>query len=199
MPSWQLYRTQARQVATRYLEAPLARLLNGVGLSPNKVTALGVLLSGGTAYLLSTGHLVGGGALLLVAGALDMADGALARRLGKSSPFGALLDSTADRVSEAIVFLGLLALYLGRDLTTEVVLVFLALFGSLMVSYLRARGEGLGVDCRVGLMTRPERVFVLAIGLMIGQVFIALAIVAALSMLTAAHRFWHIKRELARR
>ena len=197
MPSWQRYRTQVRQVAARFLEAPLARLLDSIGLSPNKVTALGVILSGGTAYLLAIGYFAIGGALLVLAGALDMADGALARHSGKASPSGALLDSTADRVSEAIVFLGLLAFYLSSDSATEVVLVFLALFGSFMVSYLRARGEGLGVDCRVGLMTRPERVFVLAVGLVIGQAVIALAIVAALSLFTAAHRFLHIKKELS--
>ncbi len=196
MPSWQECRTQARKASTRYLEEPLARLLKAVGLSPNKVTILGLLTGAACAYLLSMGNFVGGGALLILSGVMDMADGALARRYGNASPRGALLDSTIDRVAEATVFLGLLVFYLDPLSIPEALLVNLALFGSFMVSYLRARGEGLGVDCKVGIMTRPERVLVLAVGLLIGQAAIALAIIAALSFLTAIHRFWHIYRAL---
>ena len=191
-----MYRAQVRELTTQYLDPPLARFLGSIGISANMITILGVLLSGGTAYLLNNGQFVVGGALLLLVGAMDMVDGALARGSGKSTPFGAFLDSTADRVSEAIILLGLLAFYLRLDSVTEVVLVFLLLFSSFMVSYLRARGEALNVDCQVGLMTRPERVFVLAIGLLIGQLFIAMTIVVTLSMITATHRFWHIKRKL---
>ena len=196
MPSWQECRTQARKASTRYLEEPLARLLKAMGLSPNKVTILGLLTSVACAYLLSMGNFVGGGALLILAGVMDMADGALARRYGTASPRGALMDSTIDRVAEATVFLGLLVFYLDPLSIPEALLVNLALFGSFMVSYLRARGEGLGVDCKVGIMTRPERVLVLAVGLLIGQAAIALAIIAILSFLTAIHRFWHIYRAL---
>jgi len=199
MPSWQTYRTQARNVLARYVERPTARLLERMGLSPNKVTVIGLLLSGATAYLLSVGQFVGGGLLLILASALDMADGALARLQGRATAAGALLDSAADRISEAVVFLGLLVFYLSPLSTPEVVLIFLALIGSFMVSYLRARGEGLGVDCKVGVMTRPERVLVLAGGLLIDQVAIALGIIASLSFFTAFHRFWHIQRELSRR
>ncbi len=196
MPSWQECRTQARKASTRYLEEPLARLLKAMGLSPNKVTILGLLTSAACAYLLSMGNFVGGGGLLILAGVMDMADGALARRYGNASPRGALMDSTIDRAAEATVFLGLLVFYLDPLSIPEALLVNLALFGSFMVSYLRARGEGLGVDCKVGIMTRPERVLVLAVGLLIGQPAIALAIIAALSFLTAIHRFWHIYRAL---
>ena len=199
MPSWQTYRTQARNVLARYVERPTARLLERVGLSPNKVTVIGLLLSGATAYLLSVGQFVGGGLLLILASALDMADGALARLQGRATVAGALLDSAADRISEAVVFLGLLVFYISPLSTPEVVLIYLALIGSFMVSYLRARGEGLGVDCTVGVMTRPERVLVMAAGLLIDQVAVALGVIAALSFLTALHRFWHIQRELSRR
>jgi CDP-diacylglycerol--glycerol-3-phosphate 3-phosphatidyltransferase len=198
MPSWQGYRTQVRNVLASYVEKPTARLLEKVGLSPNKVTVIGLLLGGATAYLLGTGLFVEGGILLLLASALDMADGALARLHGRASAAGALLDSTADRLSEAVVFLGLLVFYISPLSTPEVLLIHLALTGSFMVSYLRARGESLGVDCKVGVMTRPERVIVLAVGLLIGQVAIALGIIATLSFLTAIHRFWHIQKELSR-
>jgi CDP-diacylglycerol--glycerol-3-phosphate 3-phosphatidyltransferase len=170
-----------------------------MGLSPGKVTVIGLLLSVATAYLLGVGQFVGGGLLLLLASALDMADGALARLQGRVTAAGALLDSSVDRVSEAVVFLGLLVFYIRPLSISEVLLIFLALIGSFMVSYLRARGEGLGVDCKVGVMTRPERVVVLAGGLLIGQMAVALGIIAAFSCLTALHRFWHINKELSKR
>ena len=170
MASWQDLRVRARVFSTRYLENPLAVALAKVGLSPNKVTFLGLIISGATAYWLSTGDFLVGGILLLVAAVMDMADGALARRFGQASPRGALLDSTIDRVAEAVVFLGLLVFYVDPVSVPEVVLINVALVGSFMVSYLRARGEGLGVDCKVGIMTRPERVLVLAAGLLLDQV-----------------------------
>ena len=196
MPTWQDYRTRARRVSTRYFEEPLARSLMAIGLTPNRVTILGLLVSAGCAYLLSQGMFLAGGAVLIFAGMMDMVDGALARRSGTASPRGALLDSVVDRVAEATVFLGLLVYYLDPVSATEIVLINVSLVGSFMVSYLRARGEGLGVDCRVGIMTRPERVVALAIGLLLGQVTIALAVIAVLTVLTSLHRFWHIHREL---
>ena len=199
MPTWQDYRTHARRVSTRYFEEPLARSLMAVGLTPNRVTFLGLLVSAGCAYLLSQGMFVAGGGVLILAGMMDMVDGALARRGGTASPQGALLDSVVDRVAEATVFLGLLVYYLEPVSATEIVLINVSLVGSLMVSYLRARGEGLGVDCRVGIMTRPERVVALAVGLLLGQVTIALAVIAVLTVFTTLHRFWHIHRELGSR
>ncbi|MDP6494994.1 MAG: CDP-alcohol phosphatidyltransferase family protein [Dehalococcoidia bacterium] len=199
MPSWQEYRTQIRNVSSRYVERHVARLLQRVGISPHQLTVLGILLSGATAYLLSVGQFVPGGALLVLASALDLADGSLARLQGRATAIGALLDSTADRISEATIFLGLVWFYLSPRSISEVLLIFLALISSFMVSYLRARGEGLGVDCNVGVMTRPERVLVLATGLLIGQVFVVLVVIVAFSFLTALHRFWHVHNELSKR
>ncbi len=199
MPSWQEYRTQVRNVSSRYVERHVACLLQRVGISPNQLTVLGILLSGATAYLLSVGQFVPGGALLVLASALDLADGSLARLQGRATAIGALLDSTADRISEATIFLGLVWFYLSPRSISEVLLIFLALISSFMVSYLRARGESLGVDCNVGVMTRPERVLVLATGLLTGQVFVALVVIAAFSFLTALHRFWHVQNELSKR
>ena len=199
MPSMQEYRTQIRRISARYVESPAARLLEKMGLTPNQLTVVGLLLSGATAYLLSIGLFVAGGVLLILASALDMADGSLARLQGRATAVGALLDSTADRISEAVIFLGLLLFYISPRSISEVLLIFLALISSFMVSYLRARGEGLGVDCNVGVMTRPERVLVLAAGLLVGQIFVALVVIAAFSFITALHRFWHIQNELSKR
>ena len=198
MPSWQHYRTQTRQFSTRYVEGPVARLLGKTGITPNQVTFAGLLASMATAHFLANGQFIVGGALLLFAGALDMADGALARLRGKATPAGALLDSTVDRLAEAVVYLGLVMFYIDPLSAPEVVLLFLTLAGSFMVSYLRARGEGLGVDCKVGIMTRPERVMVLAAGLLLGQVVGALGIIAALSVVTVVQRYVHIQREITR-
>ncbi len=196
MSSWQDLRVRARLISTRYLENPLAVALAKIGLSPNKVTFLGLIISCATAWWLSTGDFLVGGILLLVAAVMDMADGALARRFGTASPRGALLDSAIDRLAEAVVFLGLLVYYVDPLSIPEVLLINAALVGSFMVSYLRARGEGLGVDCKVGIMTRPERVLVLAAGLLLDQVLAALVIIAVLAAFTTLHRFWHIHREL---
>ena len=125
-----------------------------------------------------------------------MFDGALARSSGTVSSFGALLDSSVDRISETVVFLGLLAYYLARDDNQGVVLVYLALAGSVMVSYVRARSEGLGIENKVGVMTRTERVFLMVGGLVIGHwapvvLEVVLGVIAGLAMITAGHRLLH--------
>jgi CDP-diacylglycerol--glycerol-3-phosphate 3-phosphatidyltransferase len=173
---------------TRWFAEPIARTLHRLGLSPNAVTVIGLALSGLAAYLAATGHLLPAGIVVLVSGLFDFLDGALARLAGRATRFGALLDSVADRVAEAAILLGLLLFYTRRDGLVEVLLVYLAFVGSVLVSYVRARAEGLGLGDGEGLVTRPERVVILAVGLMVGQVPIALGVVAALSLLTAGQR-----------
>lgn len=196
-------RTTARRLIESHIETPAVRLLAASGLSPNAVSVLGLLVAGGSAYLLSTGQLWAGGGVLLTAGLFDLMDGALARHLGRESRFGALLDSTLDRVSEAVVLVGLLVHYLETDSTEGVLLTYLALAGSVMVSYLRARAEGLGIECKVGIMTRPERVVALGVGLIVGNwwpvtVLAVLAAIAALTMVTSAQRLLHAWTTLGR-
>ncbi len=193
-------RATARRFLSSYLEQPVTRLFHRLGLSPNGVTLLGLAIAGASAYLVSIGQLAAGGAVMLLAGIFDLFDGALARATGRVTRFGALLDSVIDRVSETIVLLGVLLFYLGRDSTAGVVLVYLALAGSIMVSYLRARAEGLDIECKIGIMTRPERVAALGIGLIVGQwwlpaVAIVLGAMAVLTMLTTLQRLFHVWRE----
>jgi CDP-diacylglycerol--glycerol-3-phosphate 3-phosphatidyltransferase len=194
-------RTEARRVFSSYVETPVARLLARLGLTPNAVTLLGLAVAGGSAYLLSIGNLWAGGVVLLFSGIFDLFDGALARLTGRVTKFGAFLDSMIDRVSEAVVLLGLLVFYIHRASTEGTVLVYLALVGSIMVSYLRARAEGLGIECKVGIMTRPERVAVLGAGLVIGHwwptaVLIVLGAIAGLTILTSAQRLFHAWKTL---
>ncbi len=195
-------RDSARQAVADYIERPVARLLARLGLTPNLVTLAGLAIAGAGAYMIAIGHWWGGGLIVLFAGVFDLFDGALARATGKVSDFGALLDSTIDRVSEAVVLLGLLAYYLSTDDDLGSILVYVALVGSIMVSYMRARSEGLGIDCKVGVMTRPERVAAIGIGLIVGHwqpvvVMAVLGVIGALTTVTAVHRLIHTSRMIA--
>lgn len=184
-----------RSLAQRVNKIP-AELVAKTRISPNIVTALGLLVALVTAWVLYTGHFFLGGFLVLVSGAFDMLDGAVARISGRSTRFGAILDSTFDRLSEAALFLGLLAYYANQGSFQEVVLVGAALVGSMMTSYVRARAEGLGLKCEVGLFTRPERVILLAIGLIFNQMLVILWIIAVLSNLVAWQRLFYVWQQL---
>ena len=181
------------RAAPRSLVEPVALGLARLGLTPNAVTALGFLGNAGAAVLVGQGHFLWGGILLLAAGAMDILDGALARATARATPFGALFDSVVDRLSEAAVFLGLLVFYQGRSRELTV-LIYVAATGSFLVSYLRARAEGIGLELREGLFTRAERVTLLALGLIIDQVRVVLWLLAVLSLLTALQRLLLARR-----
>ena len=116
----------------------------------------------------------------------------------RSAGTGAFLDSTLDRLSEAVILFGLLVHFAAAAATEEVLLIFAVLTFSVLVSYIRARAEGIGYSCTVGLVTRPERVVLLALGLIIGEVTILLYILASASFFTAAHRFVHVWNQARR-
>lgn len=180
---------------------PLAQALARAGLTPNAVTILGFLLSLGAAALLAAGQPAAGALFILFTGACDILDGLLARVSGHQTPFGAFLDSALDRYAEAVIFLGLLAWHLSGQQAAEALLVYGALVGSLMVSYTRARAEGLGLECEVGLMARPERIVLLVLGLLLGQVWpplwtAALGLLALGTNFTAVQRILHARRQL---
>lgn len=179
----------------RRITDPIVFLLAKAHVTPNALTLLGVLGSAGAAVLLARGQFLAGGIVVLAAGALDVLDGALARATGQVTRFGAVFDSVMDRVSEAAVLFGLLYYYAGRDAREESLLVFAALAGSMLVSYIRARGEILGLPIREGLFTRAERVIVIGVGSMIDQVRIALWILAVLANLTALQRLYLVWRK----
>jgi CDP-diacylglycerol--glycerol-3-phosphate 3-phosphatidyltransferase len=182
----------------------VARLVAKTGVTPNALTILGFLLIIGVAWVLSQGYFLLGGFLVVIASSFDFIDGALARVTGRSTRFGALLDSSLDRYSEAVLLFGLLWFYAWQGATLEILLIFAAIVGSLLVSYVRARAEGLGLDAEVGIMRRTVRILTLAIGLMVSQLmmspieyfllFVALCILAILTNLTAAQRLLHVWR-----
>ena len=194
-------REQFRAALLRYAELPGARFLHALRLTPNAVTLLGFGLTVVAACLVGFGWLLAGGIVFLAGAGLDLMDGALARLTGKVSPFGALLDSVFDRLGEAALFLGLAVHALRAGFSDDrrmffVIVVLLALIFSQGVSYLRARGEGLGVFSRAGVMTRPERVILLGIGLLTGQIVWFLLVIAVVSCFTLFQRMLTIRGKL---
>lgn len=182
---------KARDVSRPALEA-IGQALNRWNVSPNAVTYLGLFLTAGVAVLIALGQIRWAGVAYIVAAVCDAMDGTLARVSGKGSRFGAFLDSTIDRFEESIVFVGLAVYYARTGGEWEIPLILVVTVASLMVSYTRARAEALGVSCTVGFMTRPPRVVVLIVGLILDQVPAALILLAATSLFTAFHRMFHV-------
>jgi CDP-diacylglycerol---glycerol-3-phosphate 3-phosphatidyltransferase len=176
------------QARARTAVLPLARALVRAGVTANSLTVAGAILNAGVAATIAAGWFPASGVLLLAANALDMLDGAVARTSGRASPFGAFLDSTLDRYAEIVVFVGLVGWFASQGNWHGEVLTVLALAGSLMVSYTRARAEGLGLRGEVGLLPRPARLIALAVGLVLAAIpplaWFLEAIVALLALLT---------------
>ena len=196
-------REQIREAILRYVELPGARFLKALKLTPNAVTLIGFGITVAAAYLVGSGLLLAGGIVFLLGSGLDLMDGALARLTGTVSPFGALLDSVFDRLGESALFVGLAFYALRADFSNSqliffIIVLLLALIFSQGVSYLRARGEGLGVFSKAGLMTRTERVILLGVGLLIDQIFWVLVLIAAVSCFTLFQRMFTIRHELNR-
>ena len=170
----------------------VARFLGRAGVSADAATMLGALLSIGVGLLIAAGHLRLGGLGLVIASAFVAFDGTLARQNGTPTKFGAFLDSVLDRVSESAMLLGLAWWHMRQGHRVEPLLAYLAIVGSLLVSYTRARAEGLGIDCKVGIFTRVERCIVLALALFFRVTSPALWLLAIGTLLTALHRVLHV-------
>ena len=178
--------------------APLARALANIGISPNFLTWIGFLISSLAGVLVGGGRFRIAALALLLGGLCDVLDGAVARASGRSTQFGAFLDSTVDRWAEMFFFAGLLYYFVEHQPSTiYALLVFLAAGGSFMVSYTRARAEGLGLECTVGWMERPERIAVLILASLIGLagIKIALWFLTVLVFWTSGQRMLHVHRE----
>ena len=188
--------SEIRKALAYRLTEPIARFLSKTPIGPSAITWFGFSLSVGGAVLIVTEHLLAAGFIVLIAGFFDMLDGTLARHNNQVSPFGAALDSTLDRLSEAALLVGILVFYAREQSITGILLVGAALTGSLLVSYIRARAEALGLECQVGLFTRAERVIVLALGLLLSQfayaLVIALAIIVIFSFITVGQRLFFV-------
>jgi CDP-diacylglycerol--glycerol-3-phosphate 3-phosphatidyltransferase len=182
---------------------PLARLLINFRIHPHVLTLSGLAISILAFNFFRQGLFLSAGIMVVLAGVCDVLDGRLARETNRMSKFGALMDSTIDRYSEVLLFLGL-AIYFYDKHSHIVYLIILALTGSFMVSYTRARAEGLGIACRVGIMKREERITYLAIGSLLGAipgigiyfVLVTIWFIAIFANVTVIQRVIFIKNEL---
>ena len=182
------------KVGLRGAVQPLAVALARAGVQANWLTYAGFGLNVGVALIVGEGWLVLAGVLFLLVNALDFLDGAVARAAGTAGRYGAFLDSVMDRYSEAVVFIGLLVWFMRNEDVSASVITALALVGSFMVSYCRARAEGMGLSCEVGLLQRPERVVLLGAGMILHEYALVPVLVglAVLTNVTAAQRMRYV-------
>jgi len=198
----------AMRKLTSFITQPIAKVLAGIGITANTLTIIGLLFGIAAGIFIALGRLKLAGILILVGGSFDMFDGAVARASNNNTPFGALLDSVVDRYSEGIIFLGL-AIYFAmegsmKDRVYGLIPTCLGLISAFLVSYVRARAEGLQLDCKVGLMQRPERVILLALGVLfqsfsivnVSILIVALWILVILSHITVLQRVAFALRKL---
>lgn len=191
----------------------VANKMVAIGITANMVTLFGFVVNLIAAFYFATGRLVTGGILILFGGSFDMIDGAVARAQRDPRASGALLDSVIDRYSEGFLLLGALIYFYSLESLLGIVLAFSAWFGSILVSYVRARAEGLQVTCKVGLMQRPERIILLGAGTVLqgallhkypflqstGMILLCtLGILTLTSHITAIHRLIFSYQELSR-
>ena len=206
----------------RYLRVvrPIGNFFASLGIHPNILSISGLVLSIVSGIIYSMGYFLWGGCVLIFAGTCDVLDGLLARQTGKVSRFGAFFDSTLDRFGEVFIFMGLAWHFSGGGAVLSgvlgpvsksqsplaVIFIIMAIAGSFMVSYTRARAQGLGVDCKVGLMQRPERITLLILGSLLGGIpvigtvimKVTLVVLAILTNITALQRMIYVKKALIR-
>ena len=191
----------SRKTLTDYLRLwfkwvldPLGRFFNSLGITPIMMTMLGLLGNTVGAYYLARGEMLTGGILVALMTPIDGLDGTMARLRGEASDWGAYVDSVSDRYSELIIYGGLLYYFLTIGDTLGGMLTFAAAAGSVLVSYVKARAEGLGYEAKVGLLTRAERYIVLAPALIFNQLYIGLGILAVFANITALQRIWYVRK-----
>jgi CDP-diacylglycerol--glycerol-3-phosphate 3-phosphatidyltransferase len=173
----------------------IAAFLNRLGLMPNTITLLGLAGNFGAAVLLALGHFLPAGLLVLFSGALDGLDGSMARLRKLPVEFGAFADSVTDRYSELALFGGLFYYYLRQDDWQTAVGVYLAVSGSVLVSYIRARGGAVGMDTKVGIASRFERYIILVVTLLFSIPQVGIWLIAVLAHLTALQRIFDVRRQ----
>ena len=191
MPDLQSLRYRLRGSVTRWFERPAVSILVALKFTPSVATAVGLGIAVIAAYFVYQGEFFTGGVLVLFSSVFDLLDGGIARATGRVSRRGALMDSVFDRVSELTVLIGLAMYYTSGPDANQlgVLLAVVAMSGSLMVSYVRARAEGLGVKGTAGFLTRPERVVIMVVCLLIGYPMASLWILGVGTPLSAAWRF----------
>jgi CDP-diacylglycerol--glycerol-3-phosphate 3-phosphatidyltransferase len=185
----------------QFLLDGIVRALALSRIHPNILTALGLVINAGAAVAFGTGKFLAGGLIVIGAGLFDMVDGRVARQTNTVTPFGAFFDSVIDRYSDLVIYFGLLVYYARLNRLFYVALVALAMTGSVMVSYTRARAESLIGSCKVGFMERPERIVLVIIGGVFNRMAPVLWVIAVISNITVIHRIvytWQMTKKAAR-
>jgi CDP-diacylglycerol--glycerol-3-phosphate 3-phosphatidyltransferase len=190
-----LTRTDQMRIWFKGILDPLAKLLNRIGLMPNTITILGLVGNIIGSILLAFGHMTWGGLIILLMGPVDALDGTMARLRGMAGPFGAFVDSVTDRYSELVIFAGLIYYYTVQGNQLGVLLSYASAAGSVLVSYIRARGQSVNWDTKVGILTRMERYLVLAPSLILNWPMVGLWIIAIFANVTALQRIYDIRRQ----
>ena len=178
----------------RQLLHPLVRILSALKVRPDTLTILGWTLSVASAVLFGLGYVRLAGVVMLLGGLFDALDGAVARESNRMSSFGAFLDSTLDRLSESAIFVGIIFFYATSGQPLGALLGGCAMVFSLLTSYARARAEGLGIECEVGLLERAGRVVILSVFSMVGLLTVGLSLVGVGALVTTAQRILHVRR-----
>lgn len=184
---------------TRRLMTFIGEHLAAWGVHPDLLTFLGLLLVTIAAVVIAQGHFFWGAVIILAGAPLDAVDGAVARALHREGKFGALWDSTLDRYADSFIFTGIAYYYSTQDNQRLMLLAILALIGTELVSYVRARAEGLNLSCKVGLLTRMERMVIILVMLFAGYVEFGLWVLVIGTHVTVAQRVWHVHKQLAER
>jgi CDP-diacylglycerol--glycerol-3-phosphate 3-phosphatidyltransferase len=187
--------TDQMRVIFKGIVEPIAAFFNRLGLMPNTMTILGLVGNVIGAYFLAQGYMLVGGILILMMGPVDALDGTMARLRGMAGQFGAFVDSVTDRYSELVIFAGLLYYYMQQGDWIATMVVYAAAAGSVLVSYIRSRGQSLGWDTKVGILTRMERYLVLAPCLILNVPLVGLWIIAVLANITAVQRIIDVRRQ----
>ncbi len=187
--------TDRARVWGEFILAPTGRFFANLGVSPNALTVAGFLGNIVGAWFMAQGDLFVGGLIIFLMGLIDAIDGATARALGTSSDWGAFVDSTTDRWSEGVILLGLQVYFFRQDQEVLAIVAFAALIGSFMVSYTRAKAEGLGYENKVGILTRMERYLILAPSILLGFPQVGVWIIAIGANITALQRIWNVKQQ----
>ena len=173
----------------------IAGFLLKLGITANFITLFGLIGNIAAAVLIARGQLLAGGLLAAFMAPLDAVDGALARKAGVVGKFGAFLDSVVDRYDEMILLAGVLYYFQTQAYTWGIMLTYAALCGSVLVSYTRARAEGLGFSGKAGIFSRIERAIVLILGLVFNQLLVSVGIIAILANVTAIQRIFFVWKQ----
>lgn len=181
---------------SHFLDKPLAPLAKAFPINPNIITFIGMIITSSSGFVIPF-NLFLGGILILVGGFFDLIDGVIARANRRTTKFGALFDSTLDRIADGFIFFGIIWYFSKIGDTIALLLTVLCMIASFLISYVRSRAEGLGVSCNIGIIERPERLIFLALGCLTALLFPILLILTVLSWITVIQRILYVKKQFS--